>query len=196
MMEIQAGDLIYIKENAIDIRSGKRMKKGDPYSLGSRVRCKIQLIDAFHTHGKYHLPVHVTRVKCINQINEVVWEIQPKDVEDDIIRFQEEYQDKAKIPPYTEPTTVEGRNKLNVPDSESKKESIYFQQNQSQHWKSSIQSVTYIPSPYGDNKTTNSSGDYNSKFITNVVGTSYIGENTKVTYREVNTPHASTHISN
>ena len=185
-MEIQQGDLIYIKENAIDIRSGKRMTNGDPYSVGSRVRCKIQLIDYFNTHGKYHLPVHVTRVKCVNNLEETVWEIQPKDVDDDIIRFSEKYQTKADPPKYVEPTTVEGRTKLNISG-----EGMVKKMNRSNtglsDWKSNIRSKPYIPSPFesGKNKNKTVNGNYNSKFITTVTGTSHIGENNKVTYREV-----------
>ena len=185
-MELQQGDLVYIKENALDIRSGKRMKKGDPYSVGSRVRCRIQLIDYFNTKGKYHLPLHVTRVKCVNGLDEVVWEVQPKDVDDDIIRFLEPYQTKATVRKYIEPTTVEGRDKLNT----SEKERIQ-KMNQSNtgvdDWKAGNNASVYIPSPFGENAHTRRSvyGDYNSKFITKITGTSHIGENNKVVYREV-----------
>ena len=106
-MSIQIGDRVQIKSGAIDVTNGKVAVKGKYYGEGGPLWCKVEaIIEDWKTNSRWSLPSSVTKVRCTYN-GVVVWQVQPKDLAENIMTINEEEITVVQQPAAAPPKVVE-----------------------------------------------------------------------------------------
>lgn len=147
-MSIQIGDRVQIKSGAIDVTNGKVAVKGKYYGEGGPLWCKVEaIIEDWKTNSRWGLPSSVTKVRC-SYNGVVVWQVQPKDLAENIMTIKEEEITVVQQPAAASPKVVEvqeytpsGNNESDTPkykkfsnSTESKSSDLYAPASNAQVW--------------------------------------------------------------
>lgn len=86
-MEINVGDKVQIKNGGIDVTNGNKAVSGKKYGEGGPLWATVELIDPnWYTGGQYGMPLSITKVRCKNDQGVIVWQVQLKDISENVIR--------------------------------------------------------------------------------------------------------------
>ncbi|MCM1230752.1 MAG: hypothetical protein NC489_11510 [Ruminococcus flavefaciens] len=121
-MDVYVGDKVQIRNGGMDVTNGLKAKSGKMYGEGGPLWATVVLIDnSWKTGSKFGLPSVVTKVRCSNQ-GTVVWQVQPGDIADNIIRGPNApttvQTEPDPVPLAPEPTVI-GKEELTIPETKT-----------------------------------------------------------------------------
>ncbi|MCM1233304.1 MAG: hypothetical protein NC489_24565 [Ruminococcus flavefaciens] len=119
-MDVYVGDKVQIRNGGMDVTNGYKAKAGKMYGENGPLWAEVVLIDpSWPTGGKFSLPKYVTKVRCAKG-GVVVWQVQPQDIADNIIRGPNAptkvQVEPTPAPPASPPATDIGKEELTIPD--------------------------------------------------------------------------------
>lgn len=84
------GDIVQIRNGAIDVTDGARAKAGRLYGEGGPLWATVvAVVDGWATGSRWGLPPYVTKVRCAGAGGVIVWQVQPQDIAGQFIQPQQ-----------------------------------------------------------------------------------------------------------